>query len=94
MEEPNFVLLHKKEITFIPTDRNKRSTAIGLTLVTEKLIGKSNRKVLEHYLGATNHKTIITTIQENISPKKMEKNKQNQSIPIDRIIKHNRKHYE
>ena len=58
IEESKFVLLHENEITFVPTDPNKRATAIYLTIISEDIMNKCEREVLEHHMGATNHKTI------------------------------------
>ena len=65
IEGSNFVLLHENEITFVPTVPNKRATTIDLTIITENLIDKFKREVLEHHMGATHHRTIIATIQGN-----------------------------
>ena len=45
-------------------DLSKRCTAIDLTIISDDIMNKCEREVLEHHMGATNHKAIITKIQE------------------------------
>ena len=71
IEETKFILLHRNETTFIPTDLSKRCTAIDLTIISEDIMNKCEREVLEHHMGATNHKTIITKIQEKTNNRKI-----------------------
>uniref|UniRef100_A0AAG5DGU8 Reverse transcriptase domain-containing protein n=1 Tax=Anopheles atroparvus TaxID=41427 RepID=A0AAG5DGU8_ANOAO len=68
IEETNLTLLHQEEMTFIPTDKNKNPTAIDLTIISQEIMEKSSRQVLEQHIGATNHKTILTTIDTNTPP--------------------------
>lgn len=63
IEQTNLCILHNNESTYIPTDSNKQKTAIDLTIVSEDIMTKSHREVLDHHMGATNHKTIITFIE-------------------------------
>uniref|UniRef100_A0AAG5DL45 Endonuclease/exonuclease/phosphatase domain-containing protein n=1 Tax=Anopheles atroparvus TaxID=41427 RepID=A0AAG5DL45_ANOAO len=70
INESHFLLLHNNEHTFIPTDRQKRSSAIDLTAISEDIAGSSSRTVLDTHIGATIHKTIITTIE---GPKRQHK---------------------
>ena len=78
-------MIHEREFIFIRTDTKRQKTAIDFTMVSEDIMIKTKCNVLDHHMGATNHRTFITNIQLQ-NRQRIYINKKQLMIDINQLI--------